>query len=78
MVTSNRHMIRARCLVVSILEKLESGRKWVREFRSLFTIYSLIRVLPLETMGSKYFLSFSDSAENLNSREPWAMILALT
>lgn len=71
-------MIRARCLVVSILEKLESGRKWVREFRSLFTIYSLIRVLPLETMGSKYFLSFSDSAENLNSREPWAMILALT
>ena len=71
-------MIRARCLVVSMLEKLESGRKWVREFRSLFTIYSLIRVLPLETMGSKYFLSFSDSAENLNSREPWAMILALT
>ena len=64
--------------MVSILEKLESGRKWVREFRSLFTIYSLIRVLPLETMGSKYFLSFSDSAENLNSREPWAMILALT
>ena len=64
--------------MVSMLEKLESGRKWVREFRSLFTIYSLIRVLPLETMGSKYFLSFSDSAENLNSREPWAMILALT